>query len=96
MVKIMEYMALSKPIVAFDLPEHRVTAQSAAIYAEPNNEWDFAQKIAVLMDDPEKCREMGRMARERIEKELCWPRQKVHLLEAYKKIERENHAEVQQ
>src|SRR5438876_12424828 len=27
MVKIMEYMSLGKPIVAFDLPEHRFTAR---------------------------------------------------------------------
>ncbi|MDB5058050.1 MAG: glycosyl transferase group 1, partial [Chloroflexi bacterium] len=32
MGKIMEYMALGKPIVAFDLPEHRITAQRAALY----------------------------------------------------------------
>ena len=52
MVKMMEYMALGKPIVAFDLPEHRVTAQDAAVYARPNDELDFAQHIATLMDDP--------------------------------------------
>jgi glycosyltransferase involved in cell wall biosynthesis len=95
MVKVMEYMAFGKPIVAFDLPEHRVTAQSAAIYAEPNNERDFAQKIAALMDDPEKCRTMAQIARQRIEKELSWPHQKAHLLEAYNKIDQNGGAEVQ-
>jgi glycosyltransferase involved in cell wall biosynthesis len=88
MIKVMEYMAFCKPIVAFNLPEHRETAREAAIYAEPNDEEDFAQKIALLMDDPKRCREMGQIGRDRIEKELCWMHQKAYLLEAYTKIER--------
>ena len=60
MIKLAEYMALSKPIVAFDLTEHRVTAEDAAVYAEPNDEADFADHIARLMDDPDRCAEMGR------------------------------------
>lgn len=53
MPKMMEYMALAEPIVAFDLPEHRVTAQDAALHAQPNDDLDFAMKIGLLMDDPE-------------------------------------------
>jgi glycosyltransferase involved in cell wall biosynthesis len=83
MVKMMEYMALSKPIVAFDLPEHRVTAGEAALYARPNDELDFARQIAVLMDDPQRRMRMGQMGRERIESELAWPYHAKHLLDAY-------------
>jgi len=86
MIKLMEYMALSKPIVAFDLPEHRVTAGEAAIYARPNDELDFAKQIQTLMDDPELRQKMGQIGRERVEKELAWPYQANHLLEAYEKI----------
>lgn len=82
-VKMMEYMALEKPIVAFDLPEHRVTAQDAAVYARPNDELDFAQQIADLMDDLERRKKMGERGRERIQKELAWPHQEKFLLEAY-------------
>lgn len=83
MIKMMEYMALGKPIVAFDLPEHRVTAQEAAAYARPNDELDFAREIASLMDDPERRKRMGQIGRERIERELAWVYQEKHLLEAY-------------
>lgn len=86
MVKIMEYMARGKPIVAFDLPEHRVTAQDAAVYARPNDEFDFARQIAALMDDPERCHKMGRMGRERVEAHLAWSHQEKHLLEAYGRL----------
>jgi len=85
-IKLMEYMALGKPIVAFDLPEHRVTAQGAAVYAHPNDELDFAQQIAALMDDPERRQKMGQIGRQRIETELAWSYQERHLLEAYKTV----------
>ena len=86
MIKIMEYMALGKPIVAFDLPEHRVSAQEAAVYARDNNELEFAQKIAELIDNPQKRAEMGQIGRQRIDTELSWAHQEKHLLQAYKKV----------
>ena len=86
MIKIMEYMALGKPTVAFDLPEHRISAGEAALYARPNDELDFARQVAVLMDDPELREKMGRIGRERIENELAWPYQAKHLLDAYEAI----------
>lgn len=86
MIKMMEYMALSKPIVAFDLPEHRVTAGEAALYALPNDEMDFARQLAALMDDPERRKRMGEIGRERVENELAWPYQEKHLLDAYRSM----------
>jgi glycosyltransferase involved in cell wall biosynthesis len=85
-IKMMEYMALNKPIVAFDLPEHRVTAQEAAVYARPSDELDFARQIALLMDNPEQRKRMGYIGRERVETELAWPHQEKHLLEAYEAL----------
>ena len=86
MIKMMEYMALEIPVVAFDLPEHRVTAKDAALYAPPNNEFEFACRIAELIDDPSLRQEMGRKGRERIEAELAWSHQAKRLLEAYESM----------
>jgi glycosyltransferase involved in cell wall biosynthesis len=86
MIKIMEYMAVGKPIIAFDLPEHRVSAQEAALYARPNDELDFSLKIAELMDDTERRRKMGEFGRDRVEKDLAWSHQIQYLLEAYGKL----------
>jgi glycosyltransferase involved in cell wall biosynthesis len=85
-IKVMEYMALGKPIVAFDLPEHRYSAQGAAVYARPNDELDFARKIAALMDEPKRRHRMGRTGRRRVEEELAWSHQEKHLLEAYQAL----------
>jgi len=87
-IKIMEYMALAKPIVSFDLKETRVSAQDAAIYVRPNDVEEFARAIAKLMDDPGLRRQMGEFGRRRIEQELSLERsaQAIHL--AYKHLMR--------
>jgi glycosyltransferase involved in cell wall biosynthesis len=85
-IKLMEYMALGKPIVAFDLPEHRFTAQSAAVYAQPNDEVAFAQAIAELMDDPSRRERMGSFGRSRVEHELAWRYSVPKLVEAYRSL----------
>jgi glycosyltransferase involved in cell wall biosynthesis len=86
MIKITEYMALGKPIVAFDLPEHRASAQAAALYALPNDELDFARQITVLMEDAERRAKMGQYGFDRVEKELAWSHQETKLIEVYEKL----------
>jgi glycosyltransferase involved in cell wall biosynthesis len=86
MIKIMEYMALGKPIVQFDLREGRFSAQDAAVYADPTNQVpDFAAKISWLLDHPEERRRMGEFGRRRVEKELAWEYSVQNMLAAYEK-----------
>ncbi|HJZ74851.1 MAG TPA: glycosyltransferase family 4 protein [Vicinamibacterales bacterium] len=82
-IKVMEYMALSKPIVSFDLKETRVSARDAAVYVTPNNEAEFAAAIATLMDDPARRAEMGRCGRLRVATELGWHVTSQNLVRAY-------------
>src|SRR6185295_2100269 len=58
-IKVMEYMALAKPIISFDLKETRTSAAAAALYVRPNDEAEFAKAIAQLIADPAKRRRMG-------------------------------------
>ena len=83
MNKIMEYMALGKPIVQFDMTEGRFSAGAASLYAKPNDAVDMAEKILELLDDPPRCAAMGRLGRERVETELAWPHEVPKLLAAY-------------
>jgi len=83
MNKILEYMAMAKPIVSFDLKETRYSAGDAALYAEPNNIEDFAGKILELLDDPERREEMGMTGYKRLEGELSWNYNKRRLLNVY-------------
>ncbi len=86
MIKVMEYMTLAKPIVAYRLVEHQVTAQSAALYADVNDELDFARKIETLMDDPDLRRKMGELGRRRVEDGLSWPHQEGNLRSVYDQV----------
>jgi len=85
MNKIMEYMAMGKPIVQFDLLEGRRSAEQASLYAAANDEGDFATKIADLLDDPERRKTMGDLGYGRMEQELEWRLQAPRLLEAYRR-----------
>lgn len=86
MNKIMEYMALAKPIVQFDLAEGRFSAQDASLYAAANDPIDMARKIVELLDDPERCRRMGEFGRNRVENELEWRYETPKLLAAYQAL----------
>ncbi len=83
MNKIMEYMAMSRPIVSFDLREARVSAGDAAVYAPPNDESEFAKLIALLLDDPEERRRMGEIGQARVSGPLSWENSRAALLAAY-------------
>lgn len=91
MIKMTEYMALGKPIVAFDLPEHRFTAREAALYVRPNDELEFARALVQLMDDPEQRQVMGSFGRRRVETELAWCYSVPALLSVYRKLLPEPH-----
>lgn len=84
MNKLMEYMALGKPTVAFDLAETRFSAQSAALYVRPNDEREFAERVSWLLDNPEERKRMGELGRRRVADELAWEYSVPELLRAYR------------
>ncbi len=86
MNKIMEYMALGKPIVQFDLTEGRYSAQEASLYARPNDAVDLAEKIVRLLDDEGARKRMGEFGRRRVQQELAWEYETPKLLAAYEAL----------
>jgi glycosyltransferase involved in cell wall biosynthesis len=84
MIKIMEYMALGKPIVQFDLKEGKHSAQESSLYSNhENGVADFASKILWLLDHPEERNRMGEFGRQRVEQELAWDYSVGELIAAY-------------
>lgn len=83
MNKIMEYMAVGKPIVQFEMTEGRYSAREASLYAKPNDPVDMAEKIVELLDNEEQRRAMGDFGRKRMEEELDWRFSREKLLAAY-------------
>lgn len=90
MNKILEYMALSKPIVQYDLVEGKRSAGEASLYAKPNDIDDFANKIIELIDDESKRIRMGRIGRRRMEDKLEWKHQSKKLINAYQYLFNQN------
>ncbi len=86
MNKVMEYMALGKPLVAFDLVETRVSGGDAALYAEPNRIEAFADCIERLADDSELRQRLGQIGRKRVEQRLAWQHQEPQLWAAYEAL----------
>ncbi|MBI3475573.1 MAG: glycosyltransferase family 4 protein [Acidobacteria bacterium] len=87
MIKVMEYMALSKPIVQFDLKEGRFSAGQASLYADNKNQVpDFAEKILWLLANPEERRIMGKFGHERVRTQLAWEYSVGNLLAAYERV----------
>lgn len=83
MNKIMEYMALGKPIVQFNLAEGRFSAQDASLYAGNTDTGDFGDQILELLDDPTRRAAMGEIGRTRVRDLLAWPHEAPKLLAAY-------------
>jgi glycosyltransferase involved in cell wall biosynthesis len=84
MNKIIEYMALGKPIVQFDLKEGRFSAQDASVYADrPNDAESFARAIESVLIDPDTAAAMGARGRRRFEEELSWDSQGSKLVNAF-------------
>lgn len=86
MNKIMEYMALGKPIVQFEVKEGRFSAQDSSLYAAPNDPIDFAKKIAELADHPGKRAAMGAFGFKRVHEHLGWEHERPKLLAAYETL----------
>jgi glycosyltransferase involved in cell wall biosynthesis len=83
MNKVMEYMAVEKPVVAFDLKETRISCGDAALYAKSNDAADLGGKILLLANDRPLAQEMARIGRERVKKHLSWNHSVPYLLTAY-------------
>jgi len=90
-VKVMEYMLAGKPIVAFDLPESRFSAEDAALYATPNDYRDFAAKLSTLMDNEALRHSMGKLGQRRVGTSLAWQYSVPGLLTAYDRLSGSQH-----
>ncbi|KAA0023854.1 glycosyltransferase family 4 protein [Antrihabitans cavernicola] len=86
MNKVVEYMAMGRPVVSFDLIEARVSAGDAAVYAPSNDEAAFAREIDCLLRDPDRRAAMGEFGRARVQEKLSWDVSRQNLLGFYDRL----------
>jgi glycosyltransferase involved in cell wall biosynthesis len=83
MNKVLEYMAVGKAQVMFDLKEGRASAADAALYVSENSPEKLAEAIAALLADVPLRHKMGQIGLQRLHKALNWERSVEQLLRAY-------------
>ncbi len=83
MNKVLEYMACAKPVVCYDLREHRYSAGEGAVYALADDVGDLAAQIVALLDDPARRAAMGEYNRNRFLTQMAWEHNAGTLIEAY-------------
>ncbi|MET0698657.1 MAG: glycosyltransferase family 4 protein [Mycobacterium sp.] len=86
MTKIMEYMALGRPIVSFGLKEARVSAGDSALYVKNNDPVAFADGILQILGDPDASKVMAEVGMSRVATQLSWQKQSENLLKAYETV----------
>lgn len=87
MIKVAEYIAARRPLVAHALTETRRTAGEAALYVEHGGGAAFAEQVARLARDPGLRERLADRAAERAP-ELVWERSEERLLAAYAALDR--------
>jgi glycosyltransferase involved in cell wall biosynthesis len=83
MVKTIEYLALGRPVISFDLRETRFSCGDAAHYASGDDHYSFACAIRDLADDPGRRARLAALALRRFHSYLHWGRSIPALLAAY-------------
>ena len=86
MNKIIEYMAFGRPVIAFDLLEHRRTAMEAATYVGRNDHQELAQELRRLIQDPDRRMQMSTIGRARFSETLAWENSERILVAAYDRL----------
>jgi glycosyltransferase involved in cell wall biosynthesis len=86
-IKIMEYMAAAKPIVAIALTETKYSADGSALLIPPGDIYGFAHAIKKLLDDPILREQLGQEGFRRVTQELNFEKASQNLLEAYESLQ---------
>jgi len=85
-LKIVEYMAMAKPVVASNVGEVRMMLGGAGILVEPADYYSLAEGILRLLKDERLRYNIGRFARQRIERSYNWAQTTSSLLISYERL----------
>jgi len=85
-IKIMEYMAVGKPIIQYNMGGGKSIAGRSSLYVQNNDEELFGDAILKLLADEKTREKMGKIGRKRIEEKFQWAVQEKKLINLYYKV----------
>jgi glycosyltransferase involved in cell wall biosynthesis len=89
-VKAFEYMACGIPILMSNFPCWMDVFEKSAIFVNPKNPKEMAEKIEDLVKNIENTRQIGLNNRKLVETMFSWEAEKVNLINLYKEILKDN------
>jgi len=85
-VKAFEYMACSLPMVMSNFPYWKEIFGECALFADPYNPKEIAEKILYLLDNSDKAKRLGNNGRKLVEKKYSWEAEQRRLLDIYERV----------
>ena len=87
-IKILEYMASSRPLIASNIPIVRelVREDVDALLFSPNDPDDLARQVLVLLDDYELSKRLSDSATERVLTKFTWHAAQKKLIKVYEEL----------
>ncbi len=87
-IKVLEYMASSRPLVASNMPIVRelVREDVDALLFSPNDPDDLARQVLALLNDIELSKRLAESAAERVLTKFTWHESQKKLLKVYDKL----------
>ena len=84
--KVLNYMAMSMPVVAFDTPVHREYLGELGVYATIGDIDAMAKGIESLIEDREAARALGNKLNERVKKMFSWTEAGLQISDLYDRL----------
>jgi glycosyltransferase involved in cell wall biosynthesis len=84
--KVLNYMAMGLPVIAFDIPVMREYLGDLGVYAPLGDASAFASHINALLDDPAHARRIGDALRERAREVFSWERAGREIERVYERV----------
>jgi glycosyltransferase involved in cell wall biosynthesis len=88
--KVLNYMAMAQPVIAYDSPVHREYLGGAGVYVPLGDVGALAAAIEVLAADPERRSALGSSLRERAARHFSWSRAAIGIEELYLHLLQQN------
>jgi len=87
-IKLFEYMACGKPVVASNFPEIAKVVKEAdcGILVDPTDVDEIVDAILYLLEHPEEAKRMGKNGRRAVEEKYSWDKMEEKLLELYGRL----------